>query len=157
MKFLLLVFISLSTYSQQIHHQMISAQGKSTILSNGMFISQSIGQQSPIGNRTNGVTVGQGFQQSNWKKYVNNNITTSISTITYPNPFGTSLNFQFSMPIKDRIQIAVFDVRGRIVFKEEKNASETILNVNLSTLASSNYLVRLTAPNYTYYSQIIKQ
>jgi len=51
----------------------------------------------------------------------------------------------------------VFDVRGRIVFKEEKNASETILNVNLSALASSNYLVRLTAPNYTYYSQIIKQ
>jgi hypothetical protein len=156
-KYLLLLFISLSMHSQQLHHQMISAQGKSTILSNGMMVSQTIGQQSPIGNRTNGVTVSQGFQQSNWGKYVNNNITTSISTITYPNPFETSLNFQFSMPIKDRIQIAVFDVRGRIVFEEEKNASETLLNVNLSTLASSNYLVRLTAPNYTYYSQIIKQ
>nr|WP_315212284.1 T9SS type A sorting domain-containing protein [uncultured Flavobacterium sp.] len=144
-------------FSQNLHHQMISSQGNSVEIANGMLISQTIGQQSAIGNNTNGYTVGQGFQQSNWRKYVNNNIVTAISTITYPNPFESAINFQFSKAIKDRIKIEVFDVRGRIVFEEERNASEALLNVNLSVLSSSNYLVRLTAPNYTYYSQIIKK
>jgi len=153
----LLLFISLSMHSQELHHQMIAAQGKSVVIANGMLVSQSIGQQSAIGNNTNSYTVGQGFQQSNWKKYVNNNIATSISTITYPNPFVTTINFQFSIPVKDKILIEVFDIRGRLVFKEEKKASETLLTIDLPSLPSSNYLARLTAPNYTYYSQILKQ
>lgn len=157
MKYLILFLISLSIHSQDLHHQMISAQGKSTVISNGMIVSQSIGQQSPIGNYTNGVTVGQGFQQSNWGKYANNTIITSISTITYPNPFVTTVNFQFSTPIKDKLRIEVFDIRGRLVFKEEKKASETLLTIDLAQLPSSNYLARLTAPNYTYYSQILKK
>jgi hypothetical protein len=136
---------------------MLSSQGKSVEIANGMLVSQSIGQQSAIGNNTNGHTVGQGFQQSNWKKYVNNNIITAISTITYPNPFVTAINFQFSIPVKDKILIEVFDIRGRLVFKEEKMASETLLTIDLVQLPSSNYLARLTAPNYTYYSQILKQ
>ena len=154
---LLLFFICLSVRGQSLQRQMISAQGKSTLLTNGMWVSQTIGQQSAIGNHSNGFTVGQGFQQSKWEKYVSNNIIKSISTITYPNPFVSSVNFKFSQPISDKIQISVFDIRGRIVFQEQKYASETVLNINLSTLASSNYLVRLTASNFIYYSQIIKQ
>ncbi|WP_396170141.1 T9SS type A sorting domain-containing protein [Flavobacterium sp.] len=157
MKYLILLFISGSIFGQDLHHQMISAQGKSVEIANGMLVSQSIGQQSAIGNYKNGYTVGQGFQQSNWKKYVNNNITTNISTITYPNPFVATINFQFSVPIKDKIQIEVFDIRGRLVFKDEKMASETLLTIDLAQLPSSNYLTRLTAPNYTYYSQILKK
>lgn len=154
---LLLLFASISMSSQNLHHQMISAQGKSVEIANGMLVSQSIGQQSAIGNYNKEYTVGQGFQQSNWKKYVNNNITANISTITYPNPFVASINFQFSTPIKDKILIEVFDIRGRLVFKDEKMASETLLTIDLAQLPSSNYLTRLTAPNYTYYSQILKQ
>jgi hypothetical protein len=157
LQLLLLFFIGLSVRGQALQRQMISAQGKSTLLTNGMWVSQTIGQQSAIGNHSNGFTVGQGFQQSKWEKYVSNNIIKSISTITYPNPFVSSVNFKFSQPISDKIQISVFDIRGRIVFQEQKYASETVLNINLSTLASSNYLVRLTASNFIYYSQIIKQ
>jgi hypothetical protein len=155
----LLIFLCVNTfvYGQTLHHQMLSSQGKSVEITNGMLVSQSIGQQSAIGNNTNGYTIGQGFQQSNWKKYVNNNIINAISTITYPNPFVTAINFQFSLPIKDKILLEVFDIRGRLVFKEEKMASETLLTIDLVQLPSSNYLARLTAPNYTYYSQILKQ
>lgn len=154
---LLILLVSISMFSQNLHHQMISAQGKSVEIANGMFVSHSIGQQSPIGNYKNSYTVGQGFQQSTWKKFVDNNISTNISTITYPNPFVASINFQFSSPIKDFILVEVFDILGRLVFKDEKRASEMLLTIDLEQLPSSSYLTRLTAPNFIYHSQILKQ
>jgi hypothetical protein len=136
---------------------MLSSQGKSKVLSNGMMVSQTIGQQSVIGNHTNGVTVGQGFQQSHWAKYVSSNVANQITTTTYPNPFVTTVNFQFSQPISETIEIALFDFRGRLLFQDKKRATDSVLTVELPQLASSNYLIRLTATNYTYYSQILKK
>ena len=149
--------LTLSTFSQDLHHQMLSSQGKSKVLSNGMMVSQTIGQQSVIGNHTNGVTVGQGFQQSHWAKYVSSNVANQITTTTYPNPFVTTVNFQFSQPISETIEIALFDFRGRLLFQDKKRATDSVLTVELPQLASSNYLIRLTATNYTYYSQILKK
>lgn len=159
MKHLALIFLAIAfkSNSQDLHHQMLSSQGKSTILSNGMMVSQTIGQQSAIGNHTNGITIGQGFQQRYWSKHVATNLSNDIITTTYPNPFISTINFQFSKPITKPIEIAIFDIRGRLIFKESKSANNSILTIELPLLASSNYLVRLTAPNYTYYSQILKQ
>ncbi len=75
----------------------------------------------------------------------------------YPNPFISTINFQFSQPIKETISVALFDIRGRLVYTEEKKTIDTILTLEVPNLASSNYLVQLTKPNYTYYTQILKQ
>jgi hypothetical protein len=160
MKLLLLVFLfSFSTiYSQELHHQMLSSQGTSKELSNGIYVSQTIGQQSVIGNYTkDGKTYGQGYQQSVWSKYISTNSNNAITTVTYPNPFVSTINFQFSQAIKEPISVSVFDIRGRLIFSQEKQASGNILTIDLPNLASSNYLVRLSSPNYTYYTQILKQ
>jgi hypothetical protein len=160
MKLLLLVFLfSFSTiYSQELHHQMLSSQGTSKELSNGIYVSQTIGQQSVIGNYTNdGKTYGQGYQQSVWSKYISTNSNNTITTVTYPNPFVSTINFQFSQAINEPISFSVFDIRGRLIFSQEKQASGNILTIDLPNLASSNYLVRLSSPNYTYYTQILKQ
>ena len=160
MKYLFLALgCCLSVFSQNpLHHQMQSSQGTSKVLSNGTYVSQTIGQQSVIGNCTkNGVTYGQGFQQSVWSKYIQSSVANSITTVTYPNPFISTIHFQFSQPIKETISVALFDIRGRLVYTEDKKASDTILTLELPNLASSNYLVRLSTPNYTYYTQILKQ
>lgn len=160
MKYLLLLFFCtvLTSYSQTVHHQSLSSQGNSIELHNGVFISQTVGQQSVTGNSTkNGYSIGQGYQQSVWSKYIDSNSTAEITTTTYPNPFIQSVNFQFSRPINDVISVAVFDIRGRLIFKQEKKASETILTIELAQLPAENYLVRLSAKNYTYYTQILKQ
>ena len=137
---------------------MLSAQGTSGVLSNGLYVSQTIGQQSVIGIYTvDGKTYGQGFQQSLWSKYISSSVNNTITTITYPNPFISSINFQFSQPIKETISVALFDVRGLLVYSENKNAIDNVLTLELPNLASSNYLVRLTSNNYTYYTQILKQ
>ena len=147
-----------SVFSQSLHHQMLSAQGASVSLSDGMYISQTIGQQSVTGNYTkDGFTYGQGYQQSLWSKYIKGNTATTITTTTYPNPFITTIHFQFSQPITDAVGITVFDIRGRLIFQTEKKPDETLLTLELPQLASSNYLVRLQATNYIYYTQILKQ
>lgn len=145
--------------AQDLHHQALSAQGTSVSLPEGMYVSQTIGQQSVIGNYTkDGVTYGQGYQQRLWGRYINSNATaTTITTTTYPNPFITTIHFQFSQPITDVVGITVFDIRGRLVFQTEKKPDETLLTVELPQLASSNYLVRLEATNYIYYTQILKE
>ena len=159
MKYTLFIFLCGISFlsGQTLHHEMLSSQGNSVVLKNGMFVSQTIGQQSAIGNYNNGITVGQGFQQSNWAKYVSKNTLSILTTNTYPNPFISTVNFQFSQPIKETIEITLFDIRGRIIFQDKKRATDSVLTIELPQLASSNYLVRLTAPNYIYYSQILKQ
>ena len=158
-KFLFFILLNLSVYSQSLHHQMLSAQGTTTQLTNGVYVSQTIVQQSVIGTSTkDGVTYSQGFQQSVWSKYLNQNAAlSSITTTTYPNPFIQTINFQFSKPLSDVISVTVYDIRGRLIYQEDKKAVENILTIELPQLASSNYLVKLSATNYTYYTQILKQ
>ena len=155
---LLLVLPFLPLHSQELHHQALSSQGTSKELSNGVYVSQTVGQQSVIGNFTkNGKTYGQGYQQSIWSKYIQSTVNNPITTVTYPNPFISTINFQFSQPIKERIKMELFDVRGRLIFQTEQMPTDNLLTVELPNLASSNYLVKLTASNYTYYTQILKQ
>ena len=160
MKYYLLLFfcITITSYSQNFYHQMISSQGKSTILSNGLFVSQTTGQQSVIGNSTKkGYTTSQGYQQNLWGKYISSSIISKITTTTYPNPFIESINFQFSQSIKETVSISIFDVLGRLVYNQEKLVSENILTLDLPNLTSSNYLVKLTTSNYIYYTKILKK
>jgi hypothetical protein len=160
MRILLLCFtLSISAlHSQDLHHQALSSQGASKELSNGVYVSQTIGQQSVIGNYTrDGKTYGQGYQQSVWSKYIQGTINNPITTVVYPNPFISTINFQFSQPIKELIKMELFDVRGRLIFQTEQQPTDNLLSVALPNLASSNYLVKLTASNYTYYTQILKQ
>jgi hypothetical protein len=156
---IIILLLSISTlHSQELHHQMLSAQGSSKVLPNGMYVSQTIGQQSVTGNYTSdSKTIGQGFQQSVWSRYIGSNSNNSITTVLYPNPFVSSINFQFSQPIRERIKIEIFDIRGRLIFQTEQLATDNLLTVTIPNIASNNYLVKLSAANYNYYSQILKQ
>lgn len=160
MKYLLLLF-SVSFYGQVLHHQMISSQGASTKTADGLIIKQTIGQQSLIGTSGNkNYVVMQGFQQSLWGKYIaSNNVETieGIKIITYPNPFTETINFQFSKPVADSISISIFDVLGRLIYEHNQNAIGAILTIDLNTLPTSEYLIRLSATNLNYYTKIIKQ
>ncbi|MGV8946328.1 MAG: T9SS type A sorting domain-containing protein [Lutibacter sp.] len=157
MKYLLLLFCS-SFYGQVLHHQMLSSQGKSATLPNGIIVKQTIGQQSVTGNSKNGFVVQQGFQQSLWSKYISSPINPAdITTVTYPNPFVSIVNFQFSKPIQEEISIAVYDIIGRLIFQQMQKPSNSILTIDLSALPVSTYLVRLSGAHLNYYTKILKK
>lgn len=159
MKYLLLLF-SITFHGQVLHHQMISTQGQTTKIPNGVTINQTIGQQSLTGNSSNkNYVVMQGFQQSAWGNYIASNTTDAfkgITAITYPNPFTTAVTFEFSKPITDGIDVTIYDVIGRLVYAQKKNVDTTKLTIDLASLPSSEYLVRLSNSNLNYYTKIIK-
>lgn len=100
--------------AQSIHHQMTSSQGASVHVSNSLLVQQSIGQQSVIGNYLGPTfSVGQGFQQGkNFKSKGPSDF--SIQILSYPNPFISKINFQFSSPIEGLIKISIYDIMGKL-------------------------------------------
>ncbi|UFH34952.1 T9SS type A sorting domain-containing protein [Flavobacterium acetivorans] len=160
MKYLLLLF-SITFQGQVLHHQMLSSQGLSTKTVDGLIIKQTIGQQSLAGTATHkDYVVMQGFQQGLWGKYIASNAIATIEGIkitSYPNPFITSINFQFSKPLMDVISISIFDIMGRLIYEQKKKSNNTILTIDLASLPTSEYLVRLNATNLNYYTKIIKR
>ena len=157
MKQLLLLFFGFSMYGQQLHHQMLSSQGSSNLLSTGILVHQTIGQQSVIGNyKFSNTVVGQGFQQSLIAKSVTTSLSNGITTTTYPNPFVDQIHFQFSKPIDGFITISIYDLLGRLVYKDQKKAIQNILTLDDLHFSQNEYLVKLSAPNYNYSTQIIQ-
>jgi hypothetical protein len=155
MRYLFILF-TIPFYGQILHHQMLSSQGLTTKTSEGYIISQTIGQQSVTGNSNNKEVVMQGFQQSLWGNYIASNEKTEIITRTYPNPFKDIIHFEFSQLLPDPIEIHVFDISGRMVFEKKDQIDNTVLTIDLAKLPHSEYLVRLQAVNFNYYTKIIK-
>lgn len=160
MKYFLLLF-SMTFYGQTLHHQMLSSQGQSVKINNGLVIKQTVGQQSITGSSTNkDYVVIQGFQQSYWSKYIASNkidVVEGINTTVFPNPFTESVNFQFSKPITEDISIFIFDILGRLVYEQKKKIDKNILTIDLAKFPTSEYLVRLNTNSFNFYTKIIKQ
>ena len=155
LKIILFLLVTLSSFSQTLHHQMLSSQGASTTVG-GLKVSQTIGQQSVIGNyRGSDFMVGQGFQQSHLMKTVKAPVITVITT-TYPNPFIDQIHFEFSSVIAGPIKFSLYDVMGRLVASEEKRATDTILTISDLSLAEGQYFVKLSAKNYNYSTNLLK-
>ena len=152
MKIILFLLVTLSGFSQTLHHQMLSSQGTSTTVG-GLKVSQTIGQLSVIGNyRGSEVMVGQGFQQSRLMKSVK----APVVTTTYPNPFIDRIHFEFSSVITGPIKFSLYDVMGRLVASQEKPATDTILTITDLSLAEGQYFVKLSAKNYNYSTNLLK-
>jgi hypothetical protein len=91
-------FLSLSSFSQVIHHESFSSNGGVNQLSNGFKVNHTFGQQSVIGNFSSGAfKISQGFQQSMWaRKISEQQLNPEILMSLYPNPVEDELNFVFS-------------------------------------------------------------
>jgi hypothetical protein len=153
---LFLFFISKIVVAQQLHHEMISAQGGSVTTANGQFVRYSVGQQSVTGTSSNGYVVQQGFQQSNWGKILEQN-TISITTTVYPNPFVNEINFSFSTSPGEKISAYVFDVLGRLVYSEEVKNENNSITLSLLHLSTAEYLVKISSDKFVHSVKIIKK
>ncbi len=157
MKQFLFLLISFCSYGQQIHHQMVSAQGSVNLLVNGGLVKQTVGQQSVVGNYNYPkVLLGQGFQQSSLSStrlMINNH---NVITQVYPNPFVNQIQFQFSEPVLGNISIRIFDLLGRLVYSDSKLAVKAILTLENLQFSENVYVVKLSISNYNFTTQIIK-
>ena len=154
---LTLICFSIQSFSQELHHQMISSQGSSAVTSSGLIVNQTIGQQSVSGNSQSKIIVLQGFQQSYWRELMEGSNESGIAITVFPNPFLEDINFQFSNPIDSTVHISIFDLYGRVVFEKNSTVDNKLLKLaDLGFLQHAQYLVRLSGKNFNYFTKIIK-
>lgn len=157
MKYFYLLLLSFCGHGQQLHHQMIAAQGGSNLFHKGVIIHQSIGQQSVSGNySTPKAFLGQGFIQSlvlnSKKSFETNNVLTKV----YPNPFVDQIQFEFSQPVSGFISVSIFDMLGRLVYSVKKESINNQLLLENLGFAQNQYIITLVSQNYKYSTQLIK-
>jgi hypothetical protein len=154
--FLLTGWFAVLSQAQVIHHQMTSSQGSSVQVSNKLKVQQTIGQQSVTGNYLGSTfSVGQGFQQGKISKSKGPSAL-NIQIMTFPNPFTSKINFQFSASIDGLIKISIYDITGRVVMNSEKELLNNVLSLDNLNFPDGQYIVKLSAKNFNYTTNLIK-
>jgi hypothetical protein len=154
--FILTGWFTVLSQAQVIHHQMTSSQGSIVQVSNKLKVQQTIGQQSVTGNYLGSTfSVGQGFQQGKISKSKGPSAL-NIQIMTFPNPFTSKINFQFSASIDGLIKVSIYDITGRVVMNSEKELLNNVLSVDNLNFPDGQYIVKLSAKNFNYTTNLIK-
>ena len=158
--FLLFSFVVLTMNSQELMRSTLGVSGfSSTITSNfkTYVIQQSVGQASVIGKfQSNGIVARQGFIQPpmlSSKVIVEE---TNLQAVIYPNPVNNDVNITFKEAVKESVYIRIFDMLGRSVYNKELNAAQQ-LKINLSFLASAQYIFLINTGEKQFKANLIKQ
>ena len=156
MRFLFLFFFTGIAFGQQLHRQMLSARGKVATTSKGIVVSQTFAQQSTIGTSIKGkMIVSQDFQQSKSSSAVPKKPIENKTTV-FPNPITDQVNFKMDHPVPGKIYFSLFDIHGRLLEHQEKEAPDQPLTINNLMLDAGEYFVKLEGPNYSFGTAILK-
>lgn len=140
----------------QLHHQMLSSQGNTSKTDNDIIVTQTVGQQSVIGNYDNEyLKIGQGFQQANWMRIIIEQTSPELEITIYPNPFDGIINIKHNSE-KD-FSMNIFDPSGKLVYRNQINVTGPNQRINLEQLQSGVYLIYLQSNNLKYFTKLIKK
>lgn len=156
-KFLFCFLLASVSWGQKLHHQVIASQGINTKITNGIIISQSVGQaNAAVGNFKNPkMIIGQGYIQSFGIAKNTSPIQDVVSMLVYPNPIIDTVNFQFSSDIGTTATLYVFDSRGRLVFNQKGEPKQNILTHDLSLLSEGVYFAKIETSTHTFSTKIM--
>ena len=156
---LFVFFVIVSSNAQELYKQTILSQGATSNLESGLFISQSIGQESVIGNFSNdNVKIIQGFQQPFWTRLISNSSSVIPIEIThFPNPITDNLNLSFYNYDMGELILSIYDYSGRILMKRNISVESGKSIVDLTILPSGSFLIGLENDKINYYIKIIKK
>ena len=124
-------------------------------------VQQSIGQRGVIGLSNTSLTAIQQGYLNNVKVFEIDNTdpnfmeTIDLSLSIYPNPFKDHIHIKFSKATVYKIQIEIFDVRGRLVKIQEFQPSGQI-TVSTSRLEDASYIIRVSSGSQEYLKKLIK-
>ena len=156
---IILIFVSFnSSYGNK--RSVISASGGTYIFKSSeknYRVHFSVGQQSPIGQiKSNTVKARQGFIQP--PKFIENYSTIDklLKVRISPNPFSDVLDIFFSEEIKDKIKVNIYDIMGRIVYKDILPI-KTEHKINLNSIPDSQFILRLETEKKYFQTKIIKR
>ena len=161
--FIFFIFFRLNaqvTSSEKLVRSTLSASGSSEIVTFdnlNFIIQQSIDQSSVIGtSKNNGYTLRQGFIQPNvLAKILDTSMPVDLEANFYPNPFTEKVSLAFTQQINGNIEVAVFDMVGKLVFLKKYEAIQS-LQLQFDNLSLGAYILKITANNRQLIKNIMK-
>ena len=157
-KFLFCLLITSYSWGQKLHHQSIASQGVNSKITNGMTVSQSIGQvNAAVGNFKNPkLIIGQGYIQSFGIAKSTLPILEIVTMMVYPNPVVDIANFKFSSEIGMIATFDLFDNRGRLIVHQLVGPKNNSFKYDLSMLSEGVYFAMIETTNQTFSTKIFK-
>ena len=161
-KYISLLFIlnTLLLFAQNIQRNSLgmSAITKEITVNNTVYyISQSIGQNSPVGTLNNqNKTIRQGFQQPPISKGLLQGEKETLKASLFPNPTERIVNIVIHEKLESELEIQLFDNYGKLI-KSKKLEYKKPTSIDFSNLSEGVYLVVLSTKNKRLTTKIIKK
>ena len=157
---LLVLFSLLPTRAQtavKLRSTLSSGGSSGSFSANGRqyYLQQSTGQMSVIGiAQKHDYLLRQGFIQPLYGP-ANQKTMEPLPVIISPNPVSAHLTVSFSEVIVDPLYITIYDLYGKIAWFRKYEAARE-LDLDLTSLSPSVYVIRVNTITKSFYSKIIK-
>jgi hypothetical protein len=144
-----IIFYALMALGQDHRLEVVSSAG-GYFENNNISVSWTLGETiiDTWVNETLGIIVSSGFHQGDYKiTSIPEVPITEYNVQLFPNPTTHFVNLQLEMPQVDRVNIVLVDISGRAIIQDEflPAANEFIYTLNVTTLKSGLYLIRVYA------------
>lgn len=144
------IFALYAIEAQQITPQVIASSGGYT-QNGGYSVSWTLGEPVIATATNSGTTLTQGFQQPSYDVVA---ITTQtiqdFDVNVFPNPATDYIVIDWTTDKDNTLYITLFDLAGKKISEQTCESSQDKISVNMSQLASSNYLLEVRDKNYQY-------
>ncbi|MFI1743780.1 T9SS type A sorting domain-containing protein [Thalassobellus sediminis] len=154
------LFSFIVSNSQSLVKQTLAIQGDSHAVyfnNKSFYLIESIGQTSVINTfNANSHIVRQGFLQPVSASVFFSDSKASLKATVFPNPFLNQVQIKFKEPIIDVLNLALYDVIGRVVIRQEYNPIQSI-PLDLTNLSNGSYFLKIKMRSKVLSAKIIKR
>ena len=154
-----LCFFKISN-SQSLVKQTLAIQGSSQpvyVNNKSYYLIESIGQASVINTfSANNYVLRQGFLQPVSASVFASDAKASLKAVVFPNPFLNQIQIKFDEPIINELNLALYDVLGRVIMREVYNPIQAI-TLDLLYLSNGSYFLKVQMRSKVLSAKIIKR
>lgn len=142
--FIIFLFISFYSYSQDLSLQVLANQGNSSTI-DGISLSWTIGEPIIETVENSQVILNQGFHQAVFNTTLNIDQENISSLAFWPNPVSNLLNINIESSEDSILSFSLFEVSGRFIKKKVLRITEPNIFINVSDLSSGIYMLHVTS------------
>ncbi len=140
----------ISLFSQSSVHEVMATSGNS-YQTNSIQIDWTLGEVAISTLTGSGSLLTQGFHQPHYLITAINRLPADYGQIkVYPNPTTDQLNIDFAFTKKEKIELVLLDLTGKVMLKNTIVGQTISKNISLATLPSGTYFLSMKIGNQIF-------